>query len=326
MRLRVGVSIALLLLCLQVTAFAQSGAGKPWTEGVSPVAKSTALALFQQGNELYAKSEYRQASEVYRQALSHWRHPSIQGNLATCLIHLERPLEALAELEQALRFGAEPFEKHIYDQLLLNQKLLLQQTAEVQFAGELAGAEITFDGETVEKPERWRRVLVGRHPVVAKKRGYLPFTANVDTLPGTQTTIRPQWTSIDQAITYERRWNVWGPWATLGAGALVTAAGIPLQQAAHDNRDKYENRFAELCPTGCDRSTLPTDVQKLDDRRRLQNGLAISAYVLGSATMATGAVLIYLNRPIATERKQPAPSLVLLPSFDHPGVSITMPF
>ena len=82
---------------------------RPWAEGVSVEASDAALALFRTGNEHYARNEFRQAVSTYREALDQWDHPAIRGNLSISLVHLDRPIEALAEVERALRFGAAPF-------------------------------------------------------------------------------------------------------------------------------------------------------------------------------------------------------------------------
>ena len=87
---RHGSMIAGLLLVMLLVggeAWGRAGGGeKPWRIGVSAAKRQRALALFRQGNALIIRLKHSKALALYREAIRYWDHPSIQFNIAQCLI------------------------------------------------------------------------------------------------------------------------------------------------------------------------------------------------------------------------------------------------
>ena len=329
-------SLAALLAALLVTSPAlrvraaedTTAVDTPWSAGVAAVDRDAALALFKDGNDLFAQSEYAEAARKYRAALARWSHPAIAGNLAVALIHLDSPLEASQLLEAALRFGATPFEPHVYQQLVTHQKLLAGQLARVEVACPMPEVALVLDGATeLACPGKSAQVvLVGRHQVVARRRGYLTFAREFTALAGTTTHIDVSLQPLETAGGVERRWATWKPWAVVGAGAALVLIGVPLQLAARSNLDAYEQEVARSCPNGCRREDLPEAVWDLEARGHLENRLAIGAFVVGGLTAVTGAVLTYMNRPQRVRLEESGRRVAVVPHDDGAAFVLELTF
>ena len=87
---------------------ARAGDDKPWAAGVSAENQKAALDLYNDGAKAFGDADYKDALATYTRALALWDHPAIRYNIAVCLINLDRPVEALDNLEHAMRFGAAP--------------------------------------------------------------------------------------------------------------------------------------------------------------------------------------------------------------------------
>lgn len=322
------VVCAALLATPVVHAAEEVAADRPWTQGVAEADRDAALALFKEGNDLFAQSEYAEATRKYRAALERWRHPAIAGNLAVVLIHLDATLEASHVLEDALRFGAAPFEPHVYQQLVTHQKLLAGQLARVDVACRLPEVSLVLDGAIeLACPGRSEQVvLVGKHQVVARRRGYLTFAREFTALAGTTTHIDVSLQPLETAGGYERRWDVWKPWAVVGAGAALILVGVPLQLAARSNLDAFEQEVARSCPNGCAREDLPDAVWQLENRGHLENRLAVGAFVVGGLTAVTGAVLTYMNRPQRVQLEESGRRVSVIPTDDGAAFALTLTF
>jgi hypothetical protein len=294
------VVLLLLLLMCPLTANAQAEEKeRPWAAGVSAENQEQALELFRTGNEAFAHNDYLEAARLYREALAAWDHPAIHGNLAVALVHLDQPVEAYAELGNALAYGAAPFGENQHAQLVTSQKLLEGQLGRVEVECDSPGAVVTLNGETllVGKGQVSRVVRAGQHQLVARKSEHLTFTSQIVALPEKPVSIRVVLLPLSEAGGYERRMPTWVPWVTLGVGAGVLATGAAFQLAASDNLDAYEQEIARECPGGCRSEDLPQAVRALEDRGKWQNVVGVSAMAVGGVALAGGALLLILNQP-----------------------------
>ena len=306
------IALVLVLACSQ-TAEAQkrkaSGpkADKPWEAGISATARKQALDLFRTANDEYGRSEYKEAAGHYREALAVWDHPRIHGNLVSALLKLDLTKEALVEVEAALQYGAAPFEPHVYDRLLENRKSIRQLLASVTVSCKLPGAKVTIDGEPlIDCPGTATKVVgIGKHQVVAKKAGYLNVVEDLIALPDGKESIAVEPIPLEKAATVERRWSNWMPWTVVGAGVATIAFGIPFQISAQDNMNTYDSSYADYCgivKVGCTEEDFGQRPEYASDAGRKskaqwQNAVALSAFAVGTATLITGGVLVYMNQP-----------------------------
>jgi hypothetical protein len=312
---------------------------RPWSYGVSAEQKAEALTLYSEGNAMFVDSDHIGAAEKYRAALSVWKHPKIYGNLATAYIYLDKPVEALLALEQALAFGAEPFDPDLYAQLVTNQKLLLRSVTRITVKNASLRAEVRLDNERLTFTDgissHW--VTVGEHLVVAEQPGHLPFTTRINAVPGKLASVTIRLVPLEEATRYERRWESWKPWAVVASGVAVSAIGIPFHQAARSNMKEFETRFQEACPTNfCSRdgnsetgeAGIDPLVLDLERRATTQHRIAVGTYLLGGATALVGAVLLYKNQPRPV-RELPAQDLMEIQPLLGPdvrGAALTVPF
>lgn len=276
---------------------------RPWAEGVSETDQRQALTIFQRANDAYSANDYRVAVSLYRDALSHWSHPAIHGNLSVALVYLDQPIDAFRHVEQALAFGTAPLGDVIHAQLLTNRRLLRAQLSTIQVRCDLEGAEVAMDGEAlVRSPFVESRITrAGPHQIVASKPGYLTFTQEFDAPPGDSVQIVVNLVPLSQAATYERRYAEWVPWTLLGGGAGVVVAGAIVQRSAQNEIDAYREDLTRLCPTGCNESDLPSAVRNAESRSVRRNRSAITLISVGGVAALVGGLLLGLNSPRRVE-------------------------
>ena len=299
---------------------------RPWAEGVSDDDRALALERFRRANERFAQAEYAEAAALYREALEHWDHPAIHGNLSVSLIHLDDPIGALHEVEAALAHGAAPFEPSTLQQLQTNRRLLRDQLARVVVVAETEGAEVLLDGELLfVAPGRGERLVrVGSHRVVATADRHLTFVRAVDALPGEATEVEVRLVPLEDAARYEQRWPAWIPYVTLAGGLALVGTGVGLRLAAAANIDEYDDEVASECPVGCPAQELPAAVRDLEERGKALDRTALVSFVLGGLGTAAGVALVFLNRPRRIEVDATGAPLAVSPSVGPRGAGITL--
>lgn len=272
---------------------------RPWAEGVDEADQRQALVIFQRANDAYSANDYRVAVALYRDALSHWSHPAIHGNLSVALVYLDQPIDAFRHVEQALAFGTAPLGEVIHAQLLTNRRLLRAQLSTIEVRCDVEGAEVAMDGEgLVRSPFVESRIAVaGPHRIVASKPGFLTFTHEFDAPPGDSVQIDVNLVPLSQAATYERRYAEWAPWTLLGGGAALLLAGAIVQRSARNEINAYREDLTRLCPAGCSESELPSAVRNAETRGVRRNRSAITLISVGGVAAIVGGILLGLNSP-----------------------------
>lgn len=268
---------------------------KPWAAGVSAENQKAALDLYNDGAKAFGDAEYKDALATYTRALALWDHPAIRYNIAVCLINLDRPVEALDNLEHAMRFGAAPLGPELWRQAQMNQKLLAARVAEIEVNAE-PGAVVSLDGKPLDGASQ--RVLTGDHQIVVEKPKYQTETRAIRLNPGDHVTIKIELKPIAVARTLHRRWSRWIPWSVLGGGGVVALVGVPVWFAASSSYDRYDTEVTTSCPHGCIAGTAAAQhVMDLKSHADLQYTAARSLVAVGGAIAATGFVMVILNQP-----------------------------
>ena len=103
---------------------------------------------------------------------------------------------------------------------------------------------------------------------------------------------------------------MWKPWAVVGAGVAIAATGGALHALSARGFSQFDAGFATLtcAPTGCTGAQIAAENAGLPavlDRARLEQRLAVGAYLLGGAALATGIYLVYKNQPHLIEQDAP---------------------
>jgi tetratricopeptide (TPR) repeat protein len=268
---------------------------EPWKQGVTAEKEDKARQLLADGNVLFANERHSEALGKYQAALAEYDHPKIRFITTRTLINLGRPLEALENIEVALKWGRDGLEEY-FDDAQTYKLSLENQVATLQVSCTQAGVSITVDGQPfLSCPgEKSMRVKPGPHQVVGKKPGLITVTEDLVASGGQASPVAIKLQTFDEVAVTVRRWDRWKPWAVAGAGAVVGGAGVLLELQARSSRDEY----AELLADNCSQEPCEADFgRSIFNRARLEHGIALSAMVVGGAAVVTGVAGVILNRP-----------------------------
>jgi PEGA domain-containing protein len=311
---------------------AAGGDDMPWNLGVHAETREAARSLFLEGNRLFKIPLFAQAAEKYGEALSKWRHPAFYFNLAIAQLNLGQDLEARENLEQALKYGAEPLRPDRFQEAKKQLLEVQRHLGRIRVGCQIPGAEVTLDGVPLftgpGNQEVW--VKAQAHEVTAKKPEYVTQSKHVAVSPGKQEML----TLSLRKLIEDRPWAVWKPWAVVGSGVAIAAAGGVLQTLSASGFKAYDAGFAKLsCSTsGCTEQAINEGDPHLSprlSRARLEQKIAVGGYIAGGAAIAAGVVLVFLNRPHLMEQEganSHAGGIAMVPvvSPDMLGVLVTV--
>jgi len=284
----------------------QGGDERPWAAGVSPDKQQAALRRFQEGNVALNDGLFPKAIEQYHDALQNWDHPAIHYNMALALMNLDQPIEVEDSLKRAIKFGAAPLEKDKFEHAKEYLLLIEKQLATVEISCQKDGARVQVDGKEVfvvhpGQPNVYKaRVRIGKHTFYAEKPGYVtgldaPFIG-----PGETFRIELKLYTSEELTRYRRRWDAtWMPYVVIAGGAVVGLAGGALTLSAQSSFDDFDAAVKRCndqggANGGCDaRAPGLTSMRDSGDTKRV---LGLVGYGVAGAAVATGAVLLYLNR------------------------------
>ena len=152
--------------------------------GAQADARARARLLFQQGNELRARSDHAGALEKFRQAYRLLPSYKIDLNMGLTLLDLGRDQEAAAVLERFLRRGAHRSPGYIVTLAHRRLERLRRRLASVRVQCQVAGATVVVDsrvrGRTPLHEAAYFKVSGARSVnVLVRRRGYAPFSRKV---------------------------------------------------------------------------------------------------------------------------------------------------
>lgn len=299
----------------------QSGAGeRPWAAGVAPAEQKLALARFREGNAQLNDGLFARASETYKDALTHWKHPAIHYNLALALMNVDQPIEAFENLEKAIVFGDAPLEKDKFEHAKEYMLLLQKQIASIQVSCDKVGAKVSVDGKEVfVAPGTFKqRVRIGKHTFVAEKQGYTtrinaPFIG-----PAENFRIELKLYTSEELTRYNRRWQAtWMPYAVLGAGVAAGVLGVAFELSASASYNDYDKAVSacNMNNAGCPTSSELTRNRDSGDTKK---SIGYVMYGVAGVGIAAGVVLAILNRPQAyqirpEDLQEKAPAVSITP-------------
>lgn len=316
---------------MQRTAEAQ-----PWAQGVTDAQKAEAQKRLEAGNALFLKQQYKEALAEYQAAIAQWDHPAIRFNVVRCLIQLDKPVDASENLQAALQYGAEPLEEAVYTEALSYQKLLANETSDLEVTCSQAGVKITLDAtELLTCPGKGkRRVEPGPHSVVAKKDGFLTKEVRAVVVGGTSETVDIKLIPLEKAAKVVHRWPTWIPWVVFGGSIGVASFGALIQFDASDRMNRYDQRVASACAVrGCQLENPMTQEERdlaaslNEDREGAErrNKIAIGVISVGAVGALVGGVLLFMNRgqTVYEEPLKAGATVNVTPTSDGGMVSLT---
>ena len=275
---------------------------------VSKTDEDCALTAFHQGNDLLNNGLFPQATGRYREALRCWDHPAIHYNLALALINLDQPIEVFDQLNESIKYGADPVGQDKFDHAKEYLKLVAGQLADIEVTCNKAGAKISVDGKEVfTAPGSYKaKVRVGKHTFFGDKEGYNARVTAPFIGPGETFRIELKLYTAEELTRYRRRWSQkWMPYTVIGAGALVGIVGGGFEYLASSNFKDFDAAVARCnttsimnspkgTPMGCPSST--SGLLAMRDSGNTKRTIGIVGYGVAGAAIVTGAVLAYLNR------------------------------
>jgi tetratricopeptide (TPR) repeat protein len=306
------------------------GEDKPWNHGVPIATRQTARELFLEGNRLFYIPLYTRAAEKYLAALDRWKHPAFYFNLALTQLNLGQQAEAHDNLQRAIQQGEEPLGPLQFREARKQLDELEQQLGRIRVSCQTRGAEVTLDGATLfvapGSHEVW--VKASAHEITAKKAEYVTQARRVNVASG-------RLEAVDlplRKLIEDRPWAPWKPWTVVGTGVAVAAASGVLHALSARNFSAYDDDFRKLsCASmGCtdqDVEDMNPHLPQLLSRAQLQQRLAVGGYIAGGVLIATGAALVYFNRPHLVEQgaaNGPAVAIAPVLSADTVGVLVTV--
>jgi tetratricopeptide (TPR) repeat protein len=274
---------------------------KPWAANVSAQQQHDALDLYNAGNQLFDDGAYGKALEKYQAALAIWDHPKIHYNAAVCLINLDRTVEAYEQLQQALRYGAAPFDAAMYQQAQTYDHLLSGKVAELELQLTQDGAEVSLDGKVVlaEPGTKSLHVLASEpHKLVAEKQSYETQTKEIRLAPREKTTLVIELHLLPPKGHLVRRWAKWKPWAVLAGGGVVAIAGGALALEGYHDIKAYDDEVARLW--NADMTAPPMPAKSFVDQKTsgvTLGHIGVPMAIAGGALAAAGFVMIVMNQP-----------------------------
>lgn len=295
----------------------------PWGQGVPDADRDRAIAIFLDANSLLEDTLFGRAAARYEEALAIWDHPAFHYNLALARIHLDQPVAAYENLEQAVRYGPEPLKgQDRYEHALRYLELLRNQLAHVEVTCDEPGATVTMDGKPLfTGPGRHQGlVLPGGHQILASAPGRIPATEQLVLAPGQQVTIALTLQRPARTVTV-RYMPAWIPWASLGLGAAVLSAGGYMDRQASDALTLFDQDFNGRCPRGCSEIEAPGFDGRLARIGREQT-VARGLYIVGGATVMVSAALLYINRE-RVERRTDDDAISVLPMAGPDALGLT---
>jgi hypothetical protein len=292
--------LGVVLSAMLLVAAPASADTTPWSQGVPEATQDKAIAVFEEGNTLFAQQAHAPALEKYRAAVALWDHPLIRFNIAVTLIRLDRVLDAADELERALRYGESPFKKDLYSQALDYQALLKGRVGYVEAKCEQDGASVLLDGKPwFSCPGTQKiRVMAGEHALVGELSHYLTSSQRIVVVGGTTVTETVKLVPLESAVILKYPYRRWIPYTVTVAGLAVGLGGLGVWLLGRDQMTDFENEFADKCAMGCQKdlsdNTLLRDVR---DSAELKGTIGITMMVTGGAVAVGGIVMTVLNRP-----------------------------
>jgi hypothetical protein len=272
----------------------------PWSAGVSAADQAAAVKPFEEGNAFLKDSLFKLAAGKYREALEHWDHPGIHFNLALALFSLDQPEQVYVHLKKALAYGEGPLDADKVERAKAYITLLEQQLTPVVVTCDQPGTAVRMDGQVLftapGKYEAW--VRSGEHTWSASKPGYELTQRTLVLKPKEPVTVTLHVYEADELTTSKRRYSGWVPAIPIIAGVAILGGGIAMNFVARDTMAQFENELDE----GCDiSSTQPScepsnDATEKKEQAEMFQIISIAGMATGGAAIATGLVLLSLNR------------------------------
>jgi hypothetical protein len=275
------------------------------TGSVSKINEECALREFHAGNDNLNNGLFPPAVARYKAAIACWDHPAIHYNLALALINLDQPIDVFEHVNLAMQYGSGPLGQDKFDHAREYLKLVAGQLADIEVSCNKVGAKIAVDGKEVfTAPGSYKaKVRVGKHTFFGEKEGYNARVTAPFIGPGETFRIELKLYTIPELTRYRCKWgcDTRSGYYVLGGGILAGIAGGIFTWRSQSDYQAFDtavlrcqNDAKSMDPTSaCKVSSNLTDMRASGDTKKT---LSYVGYGVAGAAVATGAVLLWLNR------------------------------
>ncbi|WP_437993972.1 hypothetical protein [Sorangium sp. So ce145] len=249
--------------------------------------------LFTEARDFHRRMMLAEAREKYEAALAFWEHPELRLYLGRVLRSIGLPLLAYDNLRLSLRWGPGSLDAAKEQEARAALRALMaQELAAIEIRCDEAGATVLLDGKPwfVGPGAERRMVTPGEHVITARKNGYFTVVKPILVLAGKEAS--GKLTLSTDTVVATQRWPAWLPWAAVGVGAALGVVGGGLMQHANTNHEDTHERLQAACDPSC----APSSHDEYEGSV-FENDLAIGTLIAGGATVLTGTVLLFVNRP-----------------------------
>lgn len=252
----------------------------------------------QKAHILHKDAQYREAGDSYREAIAHWNRPRYHLKAGIAYMSAMRVMDAHAHIAEALRCGEDVLSRSDLDVARTRmQRLKKHVLAEIEVQVSEPGTRVLIDNQPWFEGigARTRTVRNGQHLLTVEKPGYVKVLEPVTLESGQRAIVRPRLLSDQEATIVTRRWQIWLPWTTVGAGLTVGALGLGFRARAMRNMGAYQRTISGLCPQKC---TAAEQAPYAPQRQRAirMNVAGWTTLSVGGAVVVTGLIMAFLNR------------------------------
>jgi hypothetical protein len=112
-----------------------------------------------------------------------------------------------------------------------------------------------------------------------------------------------------------RRWALWKPWAVVGSGAAIGAAGMVVYAFAGKQFAAHDRTVADKCGDGCpDVQAMYPELPRQKRHAENEQIVAFSLLSVGGAVVIAGLIGVIMNQArLQLEPGLPVPAIALIP-------------
>jgi tetratricopeptide (TPR) repeat protein len=276
-------------------------------------AQEEARLHFRQGNELYAKHDYKGALEKYRRAKALYPSYKIDVNIGTALSALGRDAEAAEHYEDVLRRAGKVAPKELVDDITTALDALRKKLGVIEVSSPESGATVEVDGKAVGTNPLDHSIYLapGHHRVRMRKEGFAITEASVELAAGDRKEVAlrlapaprvlaPAGRTDEELEARRRRKSIWA-YSTLAAAGACAVGAVALYGAGRAKAASNHELYLA--------ATDPKEIEIYRGRVEAAKELWIGGHVLVGVGAAVLGLSIYhfATRPSAERRVGVAP-------------------
>ena len=285
-----------ILLASILTLVAVTGSAHGQSEHLTPEQEAQAREHFERGLAFHKVGQYSKARKEYLLAYKLSKAPKLLFNLG-----------------QVCRLEGDKSTAKRYYELYLAE----EPNSDISHIAREQIAEIEAEENTRRREEakmNTTRETQQEVPTREKANETQP-----QRIPARENAAEVQSTAAENTV---RPYPVWVSYSVLSGALLALGGAVYFDRQSSADLEEYDQRIKEVCPRGCERSTVDSEILDLRERGKNRQNLARVGYALVGVLAASGGLLLYLNRP-RTGRPVVEKKATLIPHFSESAVGVS---